>query len=284
MRHERHRRAELLLDLRGVPVGEHAVCGHAAMVLAEMRPLARRLAGAGNAGLGVHHDRASSRPARPAARARAARPSDSSPGTRPASPGGWLRHAAPAARRPRPRERGGGRIPALPVGVAADAEGAREVDHTDAALSSAAPFPPTPPRAAPERRCRRRGEPIDVERRDRAIPDALQRRQRPRRARRARRHRLRQRHRRMPGQQADQLLAGVAGGAGDRDAGARGRRRAGAMVWRRAGLLWASSPRREKNIYTFRCINSQDFGVCWWSVPRFMRRIAATASELPATT
>ena len=222
MRHERHRRAELLLDLGGVPVREHAVRGDAAMVLAEMRPIAGRLAGAGNAGLGIDDDAAFEQAGCGQRLEREQRGRRIAAGARdqlrPANGVGMpLRQPVDHSG----RQRGRRRIPALPIGVAADAEGAREVDDATVALQ--------------QRRADVRGrgfgqrqkhdvgvggEAIDVERRDRAVPDALERRQRPGRARRARRHRLGQRDRRMPRQQADELLPGVAGGARDRDAGA----------------------------------------------------------------
>ena len=46
VRHERDRPLELLLDLGRVPVREDAVGRHAAVVLAEVGAVARRLAGA----------------------------------------------------------------------------------------------------------------------------------------------------------------------------------------------------------------------------------------------
>ncbi len=53
VRDERHRDAQLLLDLGGMPVREDAVGRDAVVALGEVRPLGRRLARARDAGLGV---------------------------------------------------------------------------------------------------------------------------------------------------------------------------------------------------------------------------------------
>jgi hypothetical protein len=67
-----------------------------------------------------------------------------------------------------------------------------------------------------------RDELVEVEWRNSLIPDARERRKRAWRARGAGRHRRRQRDRRMPREQPHELLPGIAGRAGDRDAGPRG--------------------------------------------------------------
>ena len=188
MRHERHRRAELLLDLRRVAVREHAVGREAAVALAEVRPLGRRLAGARHARLRVDDDRLprSGRPAAAAA-ARGSPPSDSSPA-----------HATSVESRSRL---------AIALGQAVD-------DATPAARASADTSAGAAPRRAAGRRrrdrrraCRARaarrdlgggvlgqreehrvgvgGEHVDVEAVDRRIPEPRQRRHAPRRGARA---------------------------------------------------------------------------------------------------
>ena len=105
VRHERHRDAQLLLDLGGVPVREDAVGRQAAVHFGEVRPLGRRLAGARDARLGVDDDvgrRRRPAPA-PAARAPAAPPSGSSPGRRRAARLQRGRGRARSGRRPCPR-------------------------------------------------------------------------------------------------------------------------------------------------------------------------------------
>ena len=154
---------------------EDAVRGDAAVVLAEMRPIARRLAGAGNAGLGVDDDGAVEQAGGGQRLEREQRRRRIAAGAR-HEPGAANRVGMPL-RQPvdhSGRQRGGRRIPALPIGVAADAEGAREIDHATVALEQ---------RRADVRgrRLRQRqkhdvgvgGQPIDVERRDRPVPDAL---------------------------------------------------------------------------------------------------------------
>ena len=64
VRHERDRHAELLLDLRGMPVREHAVRRDAVVALGEVRALARRLARPRNARLGVDDDAGLEQPVR----------------------------------------------------------------------------------------------------------------------------------------------------------------------------------------------------------------------------
>ncbi|MSO82063.1 MAG: arginine repressor [Acidobacteria bacterium] len=65
----------------------------------------------------------------------------------------------------------------------------------------------------------------------------------------------------MPGQQADQFLAGVAGRAGHRDAGAPGRGLGHGPVSHVRNSCSHVSQQAKKNIYTFLCINSQDSGI-----------------------
>ncbi len=229
------------------------------MVLAEMRPVAGRLAGAGNAGFGINDDAAleqagcGKRLEREQRGGRIAAGAGDELG--PANGVGMpLRQPVDHSC----RQSGRGRIPALPIGVAADSEGAREIDHTTVALQQRrADFRGRGFRQRQKHDVGVGGQTIDVERRDRPIPDALERRQRPGRARRARRHRLGQRHRRMPRQQADELLPGVAGGSRHRDAGAGGRRAGGGLSRGVRCFCWHRRSVPEENIYTSRCINSQ---------------------------
>ena len=136
VRHERHRDAQLLLDLGGVPMREHAVRRQALVDLAEVRALARRLARARDAGLGVDDDVAGDQARRhQRAPAPAPRPSGSSRRRPPAAPPGSaapraLGHPVGRARRQR-RDRV---IPARPVAVAAQTKRARQVEDATAAL------------------------------------------------------------------------------------------------------------------------------------------------------
>ena len=187
-------RAELLLDFGGVPVREHAVGGDAAVALGEVRALARRLARARDARLRVDDDVAGEQArARPAARARAAPPSDSSRGTRPAARRAARRGDARSGRRP--IEDGIGRAcadtTARGVGVIArrnapDRSNTRTPRASKPGASSAAASSGS---ARNTTSTSRRPSGLDVERRDRRRPTACASAgQRPRRARGARGH------------------------------------------------------------------------------------------------
>ena len=120
------------------------------------------------------------------------------------------------------RQRRGRRVPALPIGVAANPERARQVDDPAAALDQH--------RRELGGRClgqRQKhnvgtgGEPLDVQRLDRAFPDPRQGRKRPGGAGGAGGHRRDERHRGMAGEDPHELLAGITGRAGNRHPGAR---------------------------------------------------------------
>ncbi len=159
---------------------------------------------------------------RRAAPAREAPPSDSSPGWRPAAPRG----SASRSRSVSPYR-------AAPAGAAVSGyqrcarassrSGTRPRDRSRGrrARAAAARARRPPPRAAPgTRRPRRSASAVDIERRDRAVPDPRERRQRPRRAgRRPTTSPASSRDGRMARRAgATQFLSGVAGGAGDGDA------------------------------------------------------------------
>ena len=259
--------AERLRDLGRVPMAEQAVGGDAAVVLAEVRALGRRLAGARDARLGVDDDvgvaaqqagrgqrlQGQQRRRRVAARARHQR-------------------RAGDPRRPRTRSGRRRRRPAAPSSPGTTsrarrrrAGGTRPTGRSPAPRRRAAPARPrpTPLPAAPGTRPRRRGR----RRRGRAAPP-----RRPRCAPAPAACAARslacepvasvRRGEGMPGQQPDQLLAGIAGGAGDRDArrGGGGRGGGGGEVGlghRAVGLpeIYASG----KNKYANTAWASQEF-------------------------
>ena len=132
---ERNRGLQLLLDLCRMSVREHTVGGNAAVVLAEMRPLARYLARAGDARLRVNDDGTLDEAGRRQRLERQER------GGRIAA---RARHEPRIANKVRVqlreriydprRQRARSRIPALALGLVTDSECAREVDHADVAL------------------------------------------------------------------------------------------------------------------------------------------------------
>ncbi len=135
VRHERDRYAEFLLDLGAVAVPEHAVGGDAAVTLRKMRALARRLAGARHARLGVDDDarfeerRRDERLEREDGRRRIAARAGNQPRGRDGRPGPFGQPVGDV------NDGGGGvRIPALPQPRTAQAKGAREVEHARAAI------------------------------------------------------------------------------------------------------------------------------------------------------
>ncbi len=141
------------------------------------------------------------------------------------------------------RQRGGLRVPARPKCAVSKPERARQIDH---------------PHTAPGQRGANTGgrrlgqaqkhdvafarERVHIERLNLAVPDAREGRQPPRFS--TRGHGRRQSDSGMPGQQADQFLAGVTGGPGDGDTNRRWRQ-TGSVAWSRV------------NKYALRFINSQ---------------------------
>ncbi len=183
MRHEGDRHAELLLDLGAVAVAEHAVGGDAAVALREVRPLGRRLAGAGDARLGVDDDARLEQPGRDerlqrqhrggriAARRR--RPA----GRRRARRGG----ARSGRRRAGGRRRASADTTACGLGDVAKPERAREIEHAHAALGQRRrDLGRQRVGHGQEDRVGPRRQLLEVERLDRRIPDLGQRRQAPR--------------------------------------------------------------------------------------------------------
>ncbi len=135
VRHEGHRHAQFLLDLGAVAVPEHAVGGDTAVTLRKMRALARRLAGARHARLGVDDDarleerRRDERLEREDGRRRITAGAGNQPRGRDGLPG-------PLGQPVGDVNDGGGRvrIPALPQSRTAQAKGAREIEHARAAI------------------------------------------------------------------------------------------------------------------------------------------------------
>ena len=219
VRHERDGRAQFLFDFGLMPMTEHAVCGHAPVILGKMRPVARLLARARDPRLCVDHDVAcqqsglgqrlerKQRGGGVAARVRneLCRPDLSVIALCEAVyrlQGAQLRRWIPFLAR--------GRV-AQPerAGQVYDADAAADEDWSDG-----------------RRRFLRQGQENDVglvgqflrrKRLDDAVPDSREGRQRARRSVRRRRHRRRDADARVSSQPSQQLLTGEAARAGNAD-------------------------------------------------------------------
>ena len=215
MRHERDRRAELLLDLRGVTMIEHTVRRQTAVALAEMRPLGRGLPRARDAGLRVDDDGRSAQVDEPAFDERLQREDRR------------RRVAARACDECRVAQ-----LIAIPLGQAID-DGLRRVDRLRIpAVTKFCIAKPKGPgeieNALAERDERRSdlggrvlgerekdrvglfGQQVDVQPVNRRVPQPLQCRYTPGRGAR-RSHRRGNAHAGMPAEQAQQLDAGITG-------------------------------------------------------------------------